>query len=876
MNRSIDELVKILKNEHCQIRTNVNCQRKDVYTSARVSTVENLSLSEYIIAKEELCKRDHTNCKKCIGDLNAAKIVLKEKVLPLPILWRRSFTGSVYDCEKAQRRLLQLPLLAVGLEGSVYIAAKSERNIDEIREEIRLKFNKENKHAPRTQTLMSSEELNSLMSVANNEAEKSLLKHAACSAYNLSKREARELYGITRIRKRAIKVSDAAERISEIKSKHNFMAKLEQKSYLLSIGLNVDSYVPDLSSDSEVSEVELSSDNEENACTRAAVQEEDSDKSSKQKEDGFKMQHQGSNSHAFSQETDNVPHLDAYYSIALDTLKEVSFNWFAFVVSLQPEFASAGFSEDILDQFLIDFFAKIPYLGLSDDDITLVEKSRTAYLCSQTARESETFYATVSSSDTSGDESDLENMVAITKKLNRIKDNARKKVKEEIELNRFMRKRVTPSTKTIIKTYPNIGKVIEEFVADCDIGADKWRRTGVYTFSGDIKKTKRVTFSRIQEKLKEHFDREFSYGTVVQLCCARNKRRLSSKRYKGVANVRFQKARKGFNVKYNPDYKWSRSMYKLLSQLQSDGTNMMLLNRDDQAGFRLDSTYTHKSYANLSTTPTLTTRTDFVNKYKAQLQISSYNFSQTKTTSEVCVGVVKATGVQEKNPSQHAADLEIVENMALTRPLFFKELTETHKEVECIRVDGSTDEGPSHHEVQFMWTERHVCKSTKVMLVSTRCSGDSYLNRVELQNGCLSRGHSNLFIPSTLHGSPYGSDGKIDEAKYKNNMTAAVQQYVERVDGTPCMDTKIHLSHGADRSNILIARRQKLLVFLKGNKKDRKSLEQKDPTLFTYFSEIWSVRNNHMDDSLPGKYVFLLKCCSRRGCPHPVCQGKFI
>lgn len=197
-------------------------------------------------------------------------------------------------------------------------------------------------------------------------------------------------------------------------------------------------------------------------------------------------------------------------------------------------------------------------------------------------------------------------------------------------------------------------------------------------------------------------------------------------------------------------------MYKLLSQLQSDGTSMILLNRDDQAGFRLDSTYTHKNHANLSTTPTLTTRTDFVSKYKGQFQISSYNFSQTKTTSKVCISVVKATGIQEKSPSRHAADLTIVENMTVARSLFFKDSSEIYKDIECVRVDGSTDEGPSHHEVQFMWTERHMNKATKIMLVTTCCSGDSYLNRVELQNGCLGRGHSNLFIPSTLHGSPYG------------------------------------------------------------------------------------------------------------------------
>ena len=68
------------------------------------------------------------------------------------------------------------------------------------------------------------------------------------------------------------------------------------------------------------------------------------------------------------------------------------------------------------------------------------------------------------------------------------------------------------------------------------------------------------------------------------------------------------------------------------------------------------------------------------------------------------------------------------------------------KEIECIRVDGASDEGPSHAEVQFLWTERHLNRPTKVTLVTTRSSGDSFLNHVELQNGCLSRGHANLFI----------------------------------------------------------------------------------------------------------------------------------
>ena len=86
---------------------------------------------------------------------------------------------------------------------------------------------------------------------------------------------------------------------------------------------------------------------------------------------------------------------------------------------------------------------------------------------------------------------------------------------------------------------------------------------------------------------------------------------------------------------------------------------MLNLNRDDSTGFRLDTLTTCAQY----TTPVvqgqevLTTRTDYVNKHPSVLQTTSYNFSRTNTTGEVCVGVVKASPLHQKNPAQHIADL---------------------------------------------------------------------------------------------------------------------------------------------------------------------------------------------------------------------------
>ena len=81
-----------------------------------------------------------------------------------------------------------------------------------------------------------------------------------------------------------------------------------------------------------------------------------------------------------------------------------------------------------------------------------------------------------------------------------------------------------------------------------------------------------------------------------------------------------------------------------------DGRDKVVLNRDDAAGFRLDTTYTHKQHKILADTeePELTTRTDYVNKYASVLQRKSYLLMGTESTVETPVGVAKPHTVFEK------------------------------------------------------------------------------------------------------------------------------------------------------------------------------------------------------------------------------------
>lgn len=265
----------------------------------------------------------------------------------------------------------------------------------------------------------------------------------------------------------------------------------------------------------------------------------------------------------------------------------------------------------------------------------------------------------------------------------------------------------------------------------------------------------------------------------------------------------------------------------------------------------------------------LTTRTDYVNKYPSTLQTTCYNFSETDTSMEVCVGLVKAPGVHSKNPCQHAADLKMIEQIEDLGPSFLNMETGEPKKADCIRVDGAGDEGPNHEEVQFYWTERHIRSKKLVTMVTTRSSGSSYLNRVELQNGCLALGHANTFIPSTLGGSCMNPDtGQIDEQKLKTNMNLAIDAYISRVSGCPCGNTTIQLYRGADSSQDQVTRSK--LLFLKGSKKQKLKMQQENPELY---SSVWEVRNSHMIHGFPPHYMFLLYCCFKKNCFHPCCKA---
>ena len=159
------------------------------------------------------------------------------------------------------------------------------------------------------------------------------------------------------------------------------------------------------------------------------------------------------------------------------------------------------------------------------------------------------------------------------------------------------------------------------------------------------KKRAQSNLRRIRKYVNDKYNAKIGYGTIVQLCTVRNKRKLSEARYPSVARVTPHRARKGFVIKLNPDAHDRTSMYEGLDLIQvRDGQNKVVLNRDDESGFRLDTTYRdklHKASA-LTDKPEATTRKDYVNKYASVIQTTSVIFLGTSATAEKYVSVVKA------------------------------------------------------------------------------------------------------------------------------------------------------------------------------------------------------------------------------------------
>ena len=539
-----------------------------VNESICISKFSSLSLEEYCLACKEYCSLRHidTMCD-CSGMIAAAEKILKEGICSLSSVYRTAFPNLTYQPTQAKRKLLQMPLAAVRLgEPS---SGRAEVQLMELIPGVNyIKILHFLTGCPRKQggctPSMSKQELKHLLSLAQSDKERECIRYAVYKASGISATQARKKFGFENMSERCCRVEEALKDAQAIRECIESLSSTQEHAMLESFGIH------DSPSGS-------SSDTEDSSESGEAMQ-------------GISV----------SLPSDGE---------LLQILTESEFNWFEFTCRVS-EYCKCDPEDEVhLVNALENVFHRLTVSDMSKSQEQLLYQSHEAFIVdnirkSRDDREAAAFNGeVVSDIDTEDPEEyvHLKNLhsklaiAVITKHRKAIRRRARYLRVKKIAEQNFLARRTSSSVRGILKQYPDIGKEIEEFVQQRNIGADHWRRTGVLTFDGNTRVKEKVTYQRIREHLEATYKRKFSYGTIVQLCVPRNRRRRSAKRYKGVARVTSRRARKGFQLKYNPDAHWSSALYRGLNHVQyMDGLRIVNVNRDDASGFRLDTMTTHR------------------------------------------------------------------------------------------------------------------------------------------------------------------------------------------------------------------------------------------------------------------------------------------
>ena len=584
-----------------------------------------------------------------------------------------------YTAQHARSRLLQMPLACLrvdfkpGVSQCFLVEHHPSLNYQNL---IALLKTIVERQQPKSVPPLDKVTVKSLLGLCQSDKERECVRYAVFRASGVSATQARKHFGFENMLERSRKVEACIDHAKYIRKAVDELARSKEKSVLMSLGIQSDP------SDSSSGSADESTD-----------------------EDDYYSGLDRNQSQVCSLHWEDL-------SLKLcEIVVQSEFNWFEVVARVE---ALVGLDDS--DAVMTQLSSSIDKLRIGKKEKRMLEISREALLVEeefnsfQKTRHADAVNGCIVTDSESDDPDTIEKAQSpldpllqdvIQKRRGAIKRQMQRLKAKRLEDQCFLRRRINRKVKGIVKDYPDIGQTIEEFVKSCNVGADAWRCTGVLTFDGNRNVIKqKVTYERIRQHLELHYGRHFSYGTVVQLCVARNRR---------------------------------------------------------------------------------------------------------------------------------------------------------------------------HEEVQYWWCLEHLQMERLATLVTARSSGSSHLNRVELQNGCMTRGHSNLFIPSTLAGSCTESV-QVNEEILKQSLELAIEIYIKHVDQSPCGETDICLFRGADASADYHKTRDYLKIFLKGSKKNKENLKREHPQIYQEICDVWDLRQRHLMTGYPSQYIYYLLCCFQPGCIHPLCK----
>ena len=208
-----------------------------------VSLFRGLSLKEYITVRKLHCKMHHKQpCMSCEAMLSIAETLSSSSFMTLSEAFKAAFPRQKYKPDIARQRLLQMPLVCIRLDVWFLVEFVGVDYTQFFHFVTALQSTKS------STTTISAYEVKSILSLAQSDRERELLRYSVCKASGLSSTAARKVFGFQGMTERSHRVEQAIDNAKRICEAIDSMARTKDKAILLSMG------VDDCLSDSEDSE----------------------------------------------------------------------------------------------------------------------------------------------------------------------------------------------------------------------------------------------------------------------------------------------------------------------------------------------------------------------------------------------------------------------------------------------------------------------------------------------------------------------------------------------------------------------------------------------------------------------------------------------
>ena len=197
-----------------------------------ITLVRGISLQEYCTVLPCFCNMVHAQpCSECHSCISLAKLVLDSFIVPLGESYRIAFPTLDYHLYTARRKVLQLPLVGLLLGNPpVWHLMEYKEAIDYsyLISLLNVVLIKEN-------SLPSREQLQSMLSLAQNQREKDLISSTFYLASGVSSSKARS-FGLYNMAAKMEKVNEAIRQVRGIHDAVNELVMTKDEAILRSLG----------------------------------------------------------------------------------------------------------------------------------------------------------------------------------------------------------------------------------------------------------------------------------------------------------------------------------------------------------------------------------------------------------------------------------------------------------------------------------------------------------------------------------------------------------------------------------------------------------------------------------------------------------------